>query len=84
MNSPYFFCYRRHLFFNFFSFWKKIKVIGHAIDKEAGKMILYFEDGSIKEIVKWQECEIKLDVDWVLAMKKNMESQVGQKIPLNV
>jgi len=84
MNHPYIFKYRRHLFLNIFSFCKKYKVIGHAIDKDSGKMVLYFEDGSLKEIVKWDECEIFLGIDWVLAMQKNMENKVGQKIPLNV
>lgn len=84
MNIPYMFSYKRRLFWNFFSLTKKYKVIGHSLDKDSNKMVLYFEDGSLKEITKWNDCEIHLKIDWVLAMKKKMESETGSNISLNV
>lgn len=84
MNPSYIVAFRRHFFWNIFSCKKKYRVIGHAVDKETDKIVLYFEDGSLKEIVKWKDCEIELGADWVLAMKKKMETEVGHNIPLNV
>lgn len=84
MNNVYFLRFKRHFFWNFFSITKKYKVIGHALDKESDKMVLYFEDGSLKEIVKWKNCQIELGTDWVLAAKKKMENEIGQTIPLKV
>lgn len=84
MNFSYIFSYKRRLFWDFFSLTKKYKVIGHSLDKESNKMIIYFEDGSLKEIVQWNNCEICLKTDWVLAMKKKMENDIGNNISLNV
>jgi hypothetical protein len=74
-------------------FWKKEEVVGHRyepliiIDNKAyeqDKMILYFADGGLMEIVNWKkEYEVKLGQDWVLAIKKNMESKIGQQLPLS-
>ena len=47
-------------------------------------MILFFEDGSIREIAEWKKCEIKLGIDWVLARKKAMEAETGVDVKLNV
>ena len=80
--GEYIFSYRR--FSKFFSFWKKHKVTGHTLDKDQNKMILYFMNGSVQEIVFWSSCEIKLGIDWVLATQKSMEKQTGQSIPLNL
>lgn len=74
----YFFRYRRHLI------WKSYQVAGHGYAAEQDKMVLYFPDGSIQEICKWRECEAKLNADWVLAQKKNMEQKAGQSIQLGV
>ncbi len=65
-------------------FWQSAHVIGHSLDKDQDKMVLYFPDGSIREICKWRECEVKLGQDWVLATKKTLESAAGTSIPLNV
>ena len=48
------------------------------------KMILFFEDGSLRTISDWENCELKLGTDWVLFTKKNMEKESGQNINLDV
>lgn len=48
------------------------------------KMVLYFESGAIKVIGDWQNCEMKLGTDWVLATKDKMEKESGQDIKLSV
>ena len=65
-------------------FWKEITVKGHRYEPQYDKMVLYFADGSIREIPQWSKCEVFLDTDWVLAVKKDMESKAGQSIPLTV
>ena len=64
-------------------FWRSISVIGHSYDKDQDKIILYKKDGSVEEIPKWTTCSVKLGVDWVLSVKKNMEKQSGQQISIN-
>lgn len=66
-----------------FSWWTAY-VAGHQYDNAQNKMILYFPDGSIREIKDWTSCEVKLGKDWVLAVKTKMEREAGQSIPLNV
>ena len=63
-------------------FWKKIKVSGHMHVPEQDKMVIFFEDGGIREIKQWKKCEISLGVDWVLAQKKMKEKEIGQPIVL--
>jgi hypothetical protein len=53
------------------------------IQKPTGKLVVYFKDGSLLAIPKWDECELKLGQDWKLATKLDMEKEIGQKIPLN-
>lgn len=65
-------------------FWKKVVVIGHNYDAAQDKMILFFEDGGVREISEWRKCEIKLGQDWVLARKKQMEAESGVDVKLNV
>ena len=65
-------------------FWKELLVTGHRYEPASDKMVLYFTNGSIREIPQWSKCEVFLDTDWVLAVKKDMESKAGQSIPLTV
>jgi len=48
------------------------------------KMVLYFPNGALKTVAMWENCELKLDVDWVLFTKKRMEKESGQDIKLSV
>lgn len=48
------------------------------------RMVLYFEDGSLYVIANWNECELKLGQDWVLATKSKMENEAGRDIKLSV
>lgn len=74
----YVFNYRRNYF------WKSCKVAGHKHDANQDKMILFFSDGSVREIANWKDCEVKLGTDWVLAVKKSMEKESGQPVNLDV
>lgn len=65
-------------------FWKKIQVVGHNYLQEQDKMVIYREDGGLKEIKEWSKCEVELGTDWVLAVKKKMEEKTGTTVPLNV
>ncbi len=65
-------------------FCKTFTVIGHSYADAQDKMVLYFEDGSIREIKKWKNCELSLGTDWVNVTKKSMEAKAGQTIPLAV
>jgi hypothetical protein len=58
--------------------------IGHSLDKNQDKMVVYMEDGGIREIAKWAECEVRLATDWVLATKDQMEKEANQPVKLNV
>lgn len=65
-------------------FWHSIKVAGHKYDPAQDKIILYLENGAIREIKDWKNCEVNLDTDWVLAVQKQMEEQAGTSIPIKV
>ncbi len=67
-----------------FFFWKKVKIVGHNYDEKFNKMILYYKNGSIREIKKWNNCEVFLKTDWVLAVKSKMEVESGQNLKLNM
>jgi len=57
---------------------------GHRYEQSMNKMVLFFQDGSVREIPNWSSREVVLGVDWVLAVKKQMEAQSGQSVPLTV
>lgn len=48
--------------------------------KPQNSMVLYFEDGSIERIGNWNEYDLKLNIDWVIAIRKSMEKEIGQDI----
>jgi hypothetical protein len=62
--------------------WKSHTVVGHNLDNDLDRMILYYENGSIRSIPKWSQNELFLDTDWVLATKAKMEDESGQDIKL--
>lgn len=78
MNKQYKFHWKRRFF------WKSKTVIGHSFTADQDKMVLYYPNGEVQEIAKWSKCEVYLGVDWVLAVKKNMEKEAGQAISLAV
>ncbi len=65
-------------------FYHTEKVVGHNYMEKQNKMVLYYEDGSIREIKEWNKCECKLGTDWVLAVQKKMEKDTGTPVPVNV
>jgi hypothetical protein len=56
-------------------------VVGHRYEKDQDKMVLFFENGGVREIKKWTRCECRLGADWAQAMKKQMEQKAGTTIP---
>jgi len=72
----YIFRYRRKFL------WKSHIVMGHAYDGAQDKMVLFFANGSVREVARWRDCEARLGTDWVLAQKKSLEEQTGQTIPI--
>lgn len=67
----YKFTWKRNFFKN------SIKVVGHSLDKESGKMILYLPNGGLREIKKWSECEIFLGEDWKIAVDLKVKETTG-------
>ncbi len=65
-------------------FWNYTKIVGHKYDENQDKMILYYKNGSLREIKKWADCEVLLKTDWVLAVRSKMEQESGQTVKLNV
>ena len=73
MNSPnYIFRWKHYLFFS------KESVTGHKYVEDQNKMILYLPNGGIREIANWSQCECKLGLDWVLAVKEQINSEAGK------
>ena len=64
-------------------FWNSVKIIGHRYDKNQDKMILYIKNGSVEEIAEWSKCSIRLGVDWVIAVKSNMENTSGHTVKIH-
>jgi hypothetical protein len=73
----YKFTYRRRFF------WKTLVVEGHRFEKETNRMELFFKDGSVLSISQWSKYDLKLGTDWVLAVKKQMEKEAGQPVPVS-
>lgn len=75
-------------------------VIGHMYDHQSvesrdandqrvirqpqDRMVVYFQDGSVRTIHTWSECELQLGTDWVLFNKQQIEQKTGQPVTLNV
>lgn len=51
--------------------------------KEQDRMDLYLEGGPIRSIPEWSKYELYLGMDWVLAVKEQMEKESKQQINLN-
>lgn len=47
-------------------------------------MILYYEDGSLERISEWDKYDMKLGIDWKIAVQKQMESEIGQDVKLKL
>jgi len=68
-------------------FWKTKIVKGHSIETDrngslTGGMTLYYPDGSIERIANWQNYNLKLGTDWLLACKEQAEREAQKKIQL--
>jgi hypothetical protein len=59
-------------------------LIGHRFDKDQDKMVVYYRNGSVKEIAKWSQCEVFLDTDWVIFTKTQMEKEANTSVKLSV
>lgn len=65
-------------------FWKTIVAAGHKFDKELDRMDVFHENGAISSIGQWSKYDLKLDTDWVLFTKKQMEKESGQEVKLAI
>jgi len=63
-------------------FWRKVFVIGHRYEELFDKLVLFLEDGGVEEISRWSKCDLRLGLDWALAVKKSAEEKAGQSIPV--
>jgi hypothetical protein len=63
-------------------FWRTATVEGHGFNQQFDRMMIFFPDGSLKEIPKWSDCFCTLGVDWVLATKDQMEKEAGAPIKI--
>ena len=52
--------------------------MGHKFDKDQNKMLLFLPNGGLREIANWGQCELKLDIDWVLITKEQIKEEAGQ------
>jgi hypothetical protein len=77
--QSYCFSYKKFLWFK-----KLTKCIGHRLDEKQDKMVIFFQDGSLREICNWSKCEIRLGADWVLWTKTQMEKESGTSVKMNV
>lgn len=67
----------------FFSKKQSVIVKGHNYDATTDKLVLFFPNGTIREVARWKDCEVFLGEDWVLATKKEMEKEAqGLNVPL--
>jgi hypothetical protein len=64
--------------------WQARVVRGHHYEAAQDKIVLYLERGGIEEVPHWKDCAVRLGPDWVLAMQKAKEAEIGQQIPLEV
>lgn len=64
-------------------FWKKKVVIGHKYNREMDRLALLFENGGIYEVANWSKYDCDLGSDWAAAVKKDLEKQAGQQIPVD-
>ena len=71
-NLQYVFRYRRHFF------WRKLIIVGHEFQPRTKKMVVYFPDGSLREIKNWNDCEVRLGVDWVLVTERKIKEEAGR------
>lgn len=74
----YFFKYKKSII------WRSKKVCGHRYEEKQDKMILFYKDGGVEEIANWKNHSCKLGIDWVIAIKKTMEKESGNNVPINV
>jgi hypothetical protein len=51
--------------------------VGHSYSQEQNKMVVYFEDGSFREIKEWTKCEVWLGNDFVVGLKERQEQEAG-------
>lgn len=80
MANTYKFVYRR--LGKVLNFWRTEVVVGHHYEAAQNKMVLFFANGSVRELANWTGCELRLGTDWVLAQKQVMEEKAGQPITL--
>jgi hypothetical protein len=61
-----------------------VVVVGHKYESAQDAMTLFKEDGGLETIPFWSKCSLKLERDWVLAVKTNLEKESGVDVKLNL
>lgn len=69
--------------FKRFLFWQQREIVGHKLE-DNNTMVLYFSNGGIETIPNWNNYKMKLGADWALSVKKNMETQTGVDVKVNI
>lgn len=59
------------------------KVLSHFLT-ENDKLVLHFEDGGLREIPAWKDCEIILGADWLKATRKKLAEGLKPNIKVEV
>jgi hypothetical protein len=80
MMNFYNFTYRRVLKDGSVSDWSTFPVIGHRYEKELDLMNIYREDGSLRTICHWTDCEVDLGIDWVIYTREVMANDEKLKV----
>ncbi len=65
-------------------FWKTRKIIGFKSEVSIDRMMIFFADGSFREIAQWSKCDCRLDKDFFDMQHKKMEQEAGQAVPVKV
>lgn len=65
-------------------FWKTIKVSGHGYIADQDKMVLYYPDGTIRELAHWKDYEVTLGLDWKETMRKQKSKEAGVSVELEM
>jgi hypothetical protein len=56
---------------------KTALVSGHRYEQNIDKMILFFPDGSLREVPCWSKRTVWLGLDWVAAQKNELEKRAA-------
>jgi hypothetical protein len=62
---------------------KATKKVEKEYDNFQDKLVLFYKDGSVKEIKQWSKCEISLGSDYRKIQEENIAKTTGHTISTN-